>query len=120
MKELYLKALKAHADMLAIHIDSKTKNTEFHEATEPFYEALFTAAHKIWEKYVDRWWKMVDLGLDEEKKKANEIIVNLKQEIEDYAKNNDITMGEEDMLWSLVNDLEFVEGTSRTFLPENK
>lgn len=116
MKELHLKAIKAYIEMLSIHIDTKTSDSEFHKDTESFYETLFEVAHKIWEKHVDLWGKLSDDNLEYKKKKANEIIVNIRKEIENYKENNEVTLWTEDLLWSLANSLEDIEWTSRAFL----
>ncbi len=116
MKDLHLKAIKAYIEMLTIHIDTKTIDTEFHKETEIFYENLFEVAHKIWEKYVDLWGKLSENSLEEKKIKANSIIENIKKEIEDYKNNNKVSLWTEDLLWSLANSLENIEWTSKSFL----
>ncbi|MDD3793537.1 MAG: hypothetical protein PHI37_01900 [Candidatus Gracilibacteria bacterium] len=116
MKELHKKALKAYTEMLQIHIDTKTKDLLFHKETENFYEALFEIAHKIGERYVDLDGEIIDSSLSSKKKRANEIIVNLKKEIEDYQANNELTLGTDDLLGGLADDLEDMEGTSKAFL----
>jgi hypothetical protein len=47
MKELYIKALEAYINMLHIHIDTKSKDSDFHKETEMFYTTLFDIAHNI-------------------------------------------------------------------------
>ncbi len=116
MKQLYQKALQAYIEMLTLHIDTKTTDPVFHKETERFYEVLFNVAHEIWEKYVDLWWEITDLSLEEKKKRANEIIKEVKKAIEEYKENNDITLWTEDLLGSLANELENIEWTSRWFL----
>ncbi len=116
MNNLYKKALEAYNEMLEIHIDTKTLDADFHKETESFYESLFDLAHNVWEKHVDLWWQLDGASLEEKKKRANEIIVNMRKEVETYAANNEITLGTEDMLGSLANNLESIEWTSRAFL----
>lgn len=116
MKELHLLALKAYLDMLKLHIDTKTKDVVFHKETEVFYEKLFDVAHQIWEKYVDLGWSLEETSLNEKYFKANEIISNLRKEIENFEKNNDLTIWTQDMLWTIASDLEDIEGTSKAFL----
>lgn len=116
MKELHQKALKAYLEMLTIHIDTKSKDTEFHKENEWYYETLFKVAHEIGEKYTDLGWELENTSLEEKKKKAHEIIKNLRQEVENYARNNDLTLWTEDLLWSLANDLENIEWSSKAFL----
>lgn len=116
MNELYFKALKAYTDMLEIHIKTKTKNIEFHKMTEEFYEELFDIAHQIWEKQVDLAEPMSDSEFEVYRKNANKIIKDLKSEINDYYNNNNKTLWEEDMLWSIVNKLEDIEWTSKSFI----
>jgi hypothetical protein len=77
---------------------------------------LFEVAHKIWEKHVDLWWDLFDISLEEKKKRANEIIVNLKKEIENYKENNKVSLWTEDLLGSLANSLEDIEWKSKAFL----
>jgi len=115
MKELHLKVIKAYIEMLSIHIDTKTSDSEFHNKTEEFYKDLFEIAHKIWEKYIDLWWNLSDLSLDK-KTQANIIIKNLREKIENYKDNNKISFWTEDLLWSITNNLEDIEGSSRAFL----
>lgn len=116
MKNLYKKALEAYVAMLEIHIDTKTKDRLFHKATESFYETLFETAHGLWEKYVDLDWSLEDSSLQDKKNKANKIIKELKQELESYKDNNDITLWTEDLLGSLANNLENIEWDSRWFV----
>ncbi len=116
MKELHKKAIQAYLEMLTIHIDTKATDVVFHEKTDVFYNELFEVAHKIWEKYVDLGWKLTDMTLDEKKKRANELIKNLREEIENYKGNNEVTLWTEDLLWSLANSLENIEWTSKWFL----
>ena len=116
MKELYKKALEAHKKMLEIHIDTKTMEADFHNENENFYEKLFEVAHLIWEKYVDLGWKIEDTSLEEKKIEAHKILKDIKEEIENYGKNNKISLWTEDMLWSLANTLEWLEWTARSFL----
>jgi len=47
MKNLYEKALKAHWEILKLHINTKTKDNLFHKTSEEFYETIFEVAHKI-------------------------------------------------------------------------
>lgn len=116
MKELYLKALKAYLDMFKLHIDTKTKDVLFHKETQSFYEKLFEVSHQIWEKYVDLWWELEETSLEEKYIKANEIISNLRKEIENFEKVNDLTLWTQDMLWTIASELEDIEGTSKAFL----
>jgi len=116
MKNLHQKAIEAYIEMLEIHIDTKTTDAEFHKETEEFYETLFEVAHKIWEKHVDLWWKLSEKTLDEKKQRANTIISNMRKDIESYHKDNEITLWTEDLLWSLANDIEDIEGSSKAFL----
>lgn len=116
MKELHQKAVKAYIDMLQIHIDTKTSDTDFHKETEAFYETLFNVAHTIWEKYVDLWWKLSDETLEQKKQRANEIVVNMRKEIETYHKNNEVSLWTEDLLGSLANNIEDMEGSFRALL----
>lgn len=116
MRELHEKALKAYIDMLQIHIDTKTSDERFHEMTEGFYETLFRIAHEIWEKHVDLGGNVLDNSLEDKKKEANKIIVNLRKEIESYVANNDLTLGSEDLFAPFANELESMEWSSRAFL----
>lgn len=116
MKNLYEKALQAHWEMLKLHINTKTKDNLFHKASEEFYETLFEVAHKIWEKHVDLWWELSSNSLEDMRINANEIITDLKKEIEDYKRNNEVSLWTEDLLWTLASDLEDIEWTSRSFL----
>ena len=102
--------------MLQIHIDTKTLDADFHKETESFYESLFDLAHNVWEKHVDLWGQLNNSSLEEKKQRANEIIVNMRKEVNAYAQNNEITLGTEDMLGSLANNIENIEWTSRAFL----
>lgn len=116
MKELHLKALKAYLEMLEIHIDTKTKDLVFHEKTADFYEKLFDVAHKLWERYIDLWWDLRGDDIISKKKRANQIISELKEEIEKYKENNKVTLWTEDLLGWLADDLEDIEWTSKAFL----
>lgn len=116
MKELHKKALKAYLEMFTIHIDTKSKDTDFHKENEGYYETLFKVAHEIGEKYTDLWGELESTSLEEKKKRAHEIIKELRQEVEKYKENNEITLWTEDLLGSLANDLEDIEWSSRAFL----
>ena len=116
MKQLFEKALAAHKAMLLLHIDTKTLDHDFHHATEEFYEWLFDVAHEIGEKYVDLWNHIESTDIGDKKQEAHKILKNLREEIEAYASENKITLGTEDLLWSLANKLEDMEGTSKSFI----
>lgn len=116
MKNLYKKALQAYTEMLEIHIDTKTSDLLFHRETEKFYETLFSVAHSIWERYVDLDWKLIDSSLDEKKKRANQIISKLRKDIEEFQSNYDTTLGTDDLLWWLADELEDIEWTSKWFI----
>lgn len=116
MKELHLKALKAYLEMLEIHIDTKTQDLVFHEKTADFYEKLFSIAHQIWERYVDLDGKLRNESLDDKKKRANEIIKNLRLELEKFEKDNDLSLWTQDLIWWLADELEDIEWTSKWFL----
>ena len=116
MNDLYFKALKAYTEMLTLHINTKTTDNPFHKESESFYETLFDITHKIWEKHVDLWWDLIELSLEEKKKKAHDIIKTLKKEIEDYKENNKVTLWTEDLLGSLANSLEDIQWSAKAFL----
>lgn len=116
MKDLHKKALAAYLEMLEIHIDTKTTDLVFHEKTADFYEQLFEIAHKIGERHVDLDGTLRTDSLVDKKKRANEIISNLKKEIELYESSNELTLGTEDLLGGLADELEDLEGTSKAFL----
>ena len=116
MKYLYKKALEAHNSMLELHIDTKTSDALFHKSSESFYETLFEVAHQLWEKNVDLGWKLTELTLQEKKNKANKIIKDFREELENYKENNEISLWTEDLLWSLANDLENIEWDSKWFV----
>ncbi len=116
MKDLYKKALQAYIEMLEIHIDTKTSDLLFHRETAEFYEKLFSVAHSIGERYIDLDWNLFDSSLSEKKKRANEIISNLRKEIEQYQSNNELSLWTDDLLWWLADDLEDIEWTSKWFI----
>ncbi|MCH8518794.1 hypothetical protein LAT59_03470 [Candidatus Gracilibacteria bacterium] len=116
MEKIFQKALAAHTAMLLLHIDSKTLDHDFHHATEEFYEGLFDTAHEIGEKYVDLGSHHESSDIIVKKQQAFDIIKNLREEIETYARNNTISLGTEDLLGSLVNKLEDMEGTAKSFI----
>lgn len=116
MKDLYKKALEAYIAMLEIHINTKTTDALFHRETEAMYEKLFETAHSIGERHVDLGWCLTDDDLAKQKQDAYALIKNLRQEMERYTEDNQISIGTEDMLWSLAGDLEDIEGTARGFI----
>lgn len=116
MKTLYQKALESYIEMLEIHIDTKTSDLLFHEKTWEFYEKLFEISHKIWERYVDLDGSLRNDSLTEKKKRVNEIISNLKKEIESFQLKNDLSLWTDDLLWWIADDLEDIEWTSKAFL----
>lgn len=116
MKTLYEKAIKAYIEMLELHIDTKITDIVFHKETEWFYETLFDVAHNLWEKFVDLNGEIRKDSLIEKKKRANEIISSLRKDMEIYKEKNKITLWTEDLLGSIANDLENIEGTSKGFL----
>lgn len=115
MNELFEKAFAAYTQMLKIHINTKTMDRDFHEATEVFYEALFTCAHKIWEKHVDLGGRLSGENLAEEKALALKTLEDFRKELEAYSKSWDISLGTEDLLGSLANDIEFNIGTAKWY-----
>nr|MDD3720389.1 hypothetical protein [Candidatus Gracilibacteria bacterium] len=116
MKKLYTKALAAYLEMLEIHIDTKTKDVTFHEKTNVFYDTLFDVAHKIGERYVDSGGDLRTDSLTEKKKRANKIISDLKMELEKYDIDNNLSLGTQDLIGGLADELEDIEGTSKAFL----
>jgi len=107
MNELFEKAFQAYTQMLKIHINTKTMDRDFHEATETFYTTLFDAAHKIGEKYVDLGGRLSGENLEEEKALALKTLEDFQKELENFAKDEDISLGTEDILGSLANNIEF-------------
>lgn len=107
MNELFEKAFQAYTQMLKIHINTKTMDRDFHEATEIFYETLFNAAHKIGEKHVDLGGRLSGENLEQEKALALKTLEDFKKELENFAQNEEISLGTEDVLGSLANDIEF-------------
>lgn len=120
MKNLYEKAIIAYINMLKIHINTKTKDNLFHKETENFYLELFNIAHLVWEKHVDLWDFLQEKKLSDEKKDVYEIISNLKEEIERYKEKNKVSLGTEDLLWSLSNSLENLQWTAKSFISNEK
>lgn len=116
MKTLYKKALEAYVEMLTIHIDTKISDYDFHKETEEFYNVLFEAAHLIGEKHVDLGGSLGDDTLKEKKQKAHDIIAALREAIQKENEKKDTTLGTQDLLGSLANKLENIEGTSKSFL----
>ncbi len=114
MLQLYKKALESYIKILEIHINTKTQDYILHQATEKFYETLFEVAHLIWEKYVDLWWELLNKDTVEQKNEVLEIIEDLQKEISNYAKNNEISLWTEDLLWSLANQLEEIKWTAKS------
>ncbi len=98
MKELHLKALQAYLEMLQIHINTKTTDLVFHEKTADFYEKLFSIAHQIGERYIDKDGKLRDDSLESQKQRAHDIIKNLQNDIEVYVKTNTLSLGTDDLL----------------------
>jgi len=116
MKDLHKKALAAYLEMLEIHVDTKTTDLVFHEKTRDFYEILFDVAHKIGERYVDLDWSLRTDSLADKKKRVNEIISNLRKDIEMYQEESNSSLWTDDLLGWLADDLEDIEWTSKAFL----
>lgn len=116
MLKLHEKALELYIEMLQIHITTKTMDDTFHKNTERFYEVMFDCAHQIWERYVDLWGSLKEWSIEKLHKRANEIIVEMKKEIEKFNEEWKASFGTEDLLWTLANDLEDIEWTSKCFL----
>ena len=116
MKDLHQKALQAYLEMLQIHINTKTSDLVFHEKTADFYEKLFEIAHQIGERYVDLDGQLRDDSLESQKQRAHDIIKSLKTDIENYVENNSLTLGTDDLLWGLADELEDLQGTSKAFI----
>lgn len=116
MKDLHQKALTAYLEMLQIHINTKTSDLLFHEKTADFYEKLFEVAHQIGERYVDLDGQLRDDSLYLQKQRAHDIIKNFKNELEQYVENNSLTLGTDDLLGGLADELEDIHGTSKAFL----
>ena len=113
MNNLYKKLIVAHNKMLQLHIDTKTKDSWVHEATELFYEGLFDVAHKIGERHVDLWGKIESKSLETMEGEIQQIIVDAKNDIEVYNKENNLSIWTQNLLGTLVNDLENMQGNSK-------
>lgn len=116
MNELFEKAFAAYTQMLKIHINTKTMDRDFHEATEAFYDTLFKCAHKIWEKHVDLGGRLSGEKLQEEKELALKTLEDFKKELEEFNTKWNISLWTEDLLWSLANDIEFSVGTAKGYV----
>lgn len=116
MEKIFQKALEAHTAMLLLHIDSKTLDHDFHQATESFYQGLFDVAHEIGEKYVDLWSHLETSDIKTKKQQAFDIIKKLREEIDSYARENELTLGTEDLLGGLANKLEDIQWTAKSFI----
>jgi len=71
---------------------------------------------ETWEKHVDLGGELEESSLRDKKQQAKEIIAKLRNDIEEYVANEDISLGTEDMLGSLANNLQNIEGTAQSFL----
>ncbi len=116
MKDLFKKAMDAYVEMLILHIDTKTMDAEFHEMSARFYETLFNTAHTIGEKYVDLGNKIDKWTLQEKIKLANKLIAEVKVAVEKEEKKKTTSLGTKDLLGTLANDLENIQGTAKSFL----
>ncbi len=116
MKQLHKKALEVYLELLQIHINTKTTDIVFHEKTADFYEKLFEISHKIGERYIDLDGQLRDDNLESQKQRAYDIIKNLKNEIENYVNNNSLSLGTDDLLWGLADELEDLEWTAKAFI----
>lgn len=116
MNTLFEKAFETYKAMLLLHMDSKTLDNDFHQATEVFYGGLFDIAHEVWEKYVDLWSHHETSDILTKKQQAVWLIASLRKDMEQYVQDNDITLGTEDMLGSLANKLEDLEWTAKSFV----
>jgi len=116
MEKIFQKALEAHKAMLLLHIDSKTLDHDFHQATESFYEGLFDVAHQLGEKHVDLWSHHEPSNIKTKKQQAFDTIKKLREEIESYSRENKLTLGTEDLLGSLANKLEDMQWSAKSFI----
>lgn len=116
MQQLFDTAFAAYTQMLKIHINTKTMNRDFHEATEAFYNTLFEAAHKIGEKHVDLGGRLSGEDLQTEKELALKTLKDFRDELEKYNDTADMSLGTEDLIGSLANDIEFDMGTAKGYV----
>lgn len=100
--------------VLLIHISTKTKDKVFHEFTGEVYEKLFDVFHHIGEKMQDIEQDTYDLG-DVQTMKDN--TYDYIEEVKDIVNGmkDQYSTGMDDLVRSLVNDLESLCGTARGF-----
>jgi len=124
MKSIYNSSLNLYINVLNIHIKTKTSDVVFHQVTEEFYEKLFDVSHKIGEKIIDLGWKLEFSNIEDSKEKTvwdmkeyvYKGIDSLIKEIENYKKNNEVSLWTEDLLWSIANELEEMRWTAKAFI----
>lgn len=124
MKSIYNSSLNLYINVLNIHIKTKTSDVVFHQVTEEFYEKLFDVSHKIGEKIIDLGWKLEFSNIEDSKEKTvwdmkeyvYKGIDSLIKEIENYKKNNEVSLWTEDLLRSIANELEEMRLTAKAFI----
>ena len=119
MNKLYWEALKAYIEVLELHIDTKTNDYIFHKESENIYKELFEIAHSLGEKHVDLWWT-IDWKTLDKRKKSLLILQNLKEKIEKYKQEENVSLWTEDLLWSIANKLEDMIWTSKSLAEKTK
>lgn len=109
------KLFKLYKSMLDIHIQTKTIDKVFHEATADFYELLFSLFHEISEKRQDIEMDK-PANCEEAKNEAYDLLEKAKIELEELI-NEENTFWMDNLLRGLYDKLEFACWTARGFLP---
>ena len=112
------KLFSIYKRLLELHIQTKTTDLVFHQASEKFYDLMFSVFHDISEKRQDN---ELDVAIDCEVawQEAYDLLEEAKAEIESMIEWEN-TKWMDNLLRGIVDKLEFACWTARGFVKKEK
>ena len=117
MHALYQKAFETLRKLLIVHVSNKGTDPTHHEFTN-IYNDILVIAHDIGEKLSDIGEPLETSTNEEFRQSVYDSIEELKTEIEDFVSTDKPTIGADNMLRGIVDDLEGLCNKANSFIVE--
>ena len=119
MHTLYPRIFDLFKRSLDAHIRSKTEEFPFHQFSQSVYEKLFECAHLIGERSEDIGEPINEMSECEYIQDLYDALEEAKDFIHDQVDEGN-SIGTDNLLRSLYDDLEWLCGTARGFIKEEQ
>lgn len=117
MEQLYKKAFETLSTVLKIHLSNKGTDPTHHEFTN-VYNDLLVIAHDIGEKLSDTGKPLLVESNEDFRREVYESIEGLKSDIEDFIESEKVSIGADNMLRGMADELEGMCNKANSFVVE--